>query len=72
VALEKPVRRIAIVGTGVIDSSWAAQYLARCFDVIATDPFRLGVHIVERHGRTEATLERNGMEHESSEVAICE
>jgi 3-hydroxyacyl-CoA dehydrogenase len=37
-ALEKPVRRIAIVGTGVIGASWAALYLARGFDVIATDP----------------------------------
>jgi 3-hydroxyacyl-CoA dehydrogenase len=36
--LNKPVRRIAIVGTGVIGASWAAQYLARGFDVIATDP----------------------------------
>jgi 3-hydroxyacyl-CoA dehydrogenase len=34
----KPIRRIAIVGTGVIGASWAAQYLARGFDVIATDP----------------------------------
>ena len=34
----KPVHRIAIVGTGVIGASWAAQYLARGFDVIATDP----------------------------------
>jgi 3-hydroxyacyl-CoA dehydrogenase len=36
--LNKPVRRIAIVGTGLIGGSWAAQYLARGFDVIATDP----------------------------------
>ncbi len=35
---DKPVRRIAIVGTGVIGASWAAQYLARGFDVVATDP----------------------------------
>src|SRR4029078_1910418 len=34
----KPIKRIAIVGTGVIGASWAAQYLARGFDVIATDP----------------------------------
>ena len=26
---EKPIRRIAVVGTGVIGASWAAQYLAR-------------------------------------------
>jgi len=36
--LKKPIRRVAIVGTGVIGASWAAQYLARGFDVVATDP----------------------------------
>ena len=35
---DKPIRRIAIVGTGVIGASWSAQYLARGFDVVATDP----------------------------------
>ena len=34
----KPSHRIAIVGTGVIGASWAAQYLARGFDVVANDP----------------------------------
>src|SRR3977135_1865996 len=34
-SFNKPVRRVAIVGIG---ASWAAQYLARGFDVIATDP----------------------------------
>jgi 3-hydroxyacyl-CoA dehydrogenase len=37
-SFEKPVHRIAIVGTGVIGASWAAQYLARGFAVVATDP----------------------------------
>ena len=37
-SFNKPIRRIAIVGTGVIGASWAAQYLARGLDVIATDP----------------------------------
>ena len=37
-SFNKPIHRIAIVGTGVIGASWAAQYLARGFDVIATDP----------------------------------
>jgi carnitine 3-dehydrogenase len=37
-SLNQPVRRIAIVGTGVIGASWAAYYLARGFDVVATDP----------------------------------
>jgi 3-hydroxyacyl-CoA dehydrogenase len=35
---DKAIRRIAIVGTGVIGASWAAEFLARGFDVIATDP----------------------------------
>lgn len=34
----KPIQRIAIVGTGVIGASWAAYYLSRGFDVVATDP----------------------------------
>jgi 3-hydroxyacyl-CoA dehydrogenase len=37
-SFNKPVHRVAIVGTGVIGASWAAQYLARGFDVVATDP----------------------------------
>ena len=32
------VGRVAIVGTGVIGASWAAYYLARGIDVVATDP----------------------------------
>jgi 3-hydroxyacyl-CoA dehydrogenase len=35
---DKAIRRIAIVGTGVIGASWAAEFLARGFDVVATDP----------------------------------
>jgi 3-hydroxyacyl-CoA dehydrogenase len=38
--VSKPVRRIAIIGAGAIGSSWAAFYLARGFDVVATDPVR--------------------------------
>jgi len=37
-SLEKPIRRITIVGTGVIGASWAAHYLARGLEVVATDP----------------------------------
>ena len=32
------IRSVAIVGTGLIGASWAAQYLARGLDVVATDP----------------------------------
>src|SRR6516165_756891 len=34
----KPIRRVAIVGAGVIGASWAAQYLAHGLDVVATVP----------------------------------
>ena len=33
----KPIRRIAIIGTGVIGSSWTSLFLARGLDVVATD-----------------------------------
>jgi 3-hydroxyacyl-CoA dehydrogenase len=35
---DKPIRRIAIVGTGVIGASWASLYLAKGLEVVATDP----------------------------------
>jgi 3-hydroxyacyl-CoA dehydrogenase len=33
----KPIRRIAIIGTGVIGASWTALYLAKGLEVVATD-----------------------------------
>ena len=35
--MTRPIRLIAIIGTGVIGASWAAQYLAKGLDVVATD-----------------------------------
>jgi 3-hydroxyacyl-CoA dehydrogenase len=35
--MSKDINRIAIVGTGVIGASWAALFLARGLDVVATD-----------------------------------
>jgi len=32
------IRRVTVVGTGLIGASWAAQYLASGLDVMATDP----------------------------------
>src|SRR5580658_8875554 len=37
-ARNKQIQNVAIVGTGVIGASWAALYLARGLNVIATDP----------------------------------
>jgi 3-hydroxyacyl-CoA dehydrogenase len=33
----KPITQITIIGTGVIGASWAALFLAKGFDVVATD-----------------------------------
>ena len=43
----KPIRRIAIIGTGVIGASWSALYLARGFNVVDHPP---------RKGHLEVTL----------------
>ena len=37
-SLEPSSSRIGVVGTGVIGASWAAYFLAKGFDVAATDP----------------------------------
>src|SRR6202521_6445098 len=37
-AKNNEIRNVAIVGTGVIGASWAAYYLSRGFNVVATDP----------------------------------
>jgi carnitine 3-dehydrogenase len=37
-AARKPIHRVTVVGTGTIGASWATHYLARGFDVVATDP----------------------------------
>lgn len=34
----KNIRKVTVVGTGAIGASWAALYLARGFNVVATDP----------------------------------
>jgi 3-hydroxyacyl-CoA dehydrogenase len=34
---KKPIRRVAIIGTGVIGASWAALFLAKGLEVTATD-----------------------------------
>jgi 3-hydroxyacyl-CoA dehydrogenase len=33
----KPIRRVAIIGTGVIGASWTALFLANGLEVVATD-----------------------------------
>lgn len=36
-SITRPVRRVAVIGTGVIGASWTALFLAKGLDVVATD-----------------------------------
>jgi len=36
--VERAIERVGIVGTGLIGSSWAAFFMARGLEVVATDP----------------------------------
>ena len=35
--MTKPVRKVAVIGTGAIGASWTALFLSRGLDVVATD-----------------------------------
>jgi carnitine 3-dehydrogenase len=56
-----PVKTIAVVGCGVIGSSWAAYFLARGFDVTATDPAGAEDRLRARIDRCWPALERTGL-----------
>jgi len=55
-SFNKSIRRIAIVGTGVIGASWAAHYLARGFDVVATDPAPNAEASLRKYGASQERL----------------
>jgi len=58
----KPIRRIAIIGTGVIGASWTALFLANGLDVVATD-VAPGAEAALKHFVAEAwpALQRRGL-----------
>src|SRR5271170_7222750 len=61
-SLQQPVRRIAIVGTGVIGASWAAYYLSHGFNVTATDPAPNAEASLRKYvDRAWKTLSKNGL-----------
>jgi len=62
VATNADVKNITIVGTGVIGASWAAYYLSRGFNVIATDPAPNAEANLRKYvDEAWTTLSRNGM-----------
>ena len=61
-ATDADVKNIAIVGTGVIGASWAAYYLSRGFNVIATDPAPNAEANLRKYvDEAWTTLSKNGM-----------
>jgi 3-hydroxyacyl-CoA dehydrogenase len=61
-ATNKEIRNVAIVGTGVIGASWAAYYLSRGFNVVATDPAPNAEANLRKYvDAAWTTLSKNGM-----------
>lgn len=61
-ATNSEVKNITIVGTGVIGASWAAYYLSRGFNVIATDPAPNAEANLRKYvNEAWTTLSKNGM-----------
>lgn len=46
--MSSTIKRIAVVGAGIIGASWAAYFLAHGFDVAVTDPAPQGAAFVQR------------------------
>ena len=64
------VRRVAVIGTGVIGAGWAARCLARGLDVVASDPApgaeaRLRAARADRPRPTEAQTPQPGADRRS-------
>jgi 3-hydroxyacyl-CoA dehydrogenase len=68
---DKPIQRVAIFGTGVIGASWAALFLAKGLDVVATD-IAPGAEAALRHFVDAAwpALTRLGLEPRASRARL--
>ncbi len=65
--LADQARRVTVVGTGVIGTSWAAHFLARGFEVVATDPAPgAAARLRESLDRLWPALERLGLAPDAS------
>ena len=53
----KPIRRVAIIGTGVIGASWSALFLAKGLEVVATDPAPNAEEALKRFDRAHKVVE---------------
>jgi len=66
-AVDKKVKKVCVVGAGVIGSGWASRCLAHGLDVIATDPGRGAEDIMRRHvANAWPALEQIGLARDAS------
>ena len=67
----KPISQVAIIGTGVIGASWAAQFLAKGLDVVATDIAPNAEYSLRRFvDAAWPALERLGLAHGASPLRL--
>src|SRR4029450_6239073 len=68
---ERAIERVGVVGTGLIGSSWAAFFLARGLDVIATDPAPgAEARLRENIAGAWPVLDRMGLAHGASPTRV--
>ena len=61
-SMDTEVTRVVIVGTGIINASWAAIFLAHGVDVVVTDPARPAEEALRRYIEAAwATLAKTGV-----------
>ena len=60
--MSSEIKRIAVIGTGVIGASWAALFLAKGLDVTATDPAPNAENVLRKFAEAAwPTLQRLGL-----------
>ena len=68
---ERAIERVGVVGTGLIGSSWAAFFLARGLEVIATDPApEAEARLRETIAAAWPVLERMGLAHGANPTRV--
>jgi 3-hydroxyacyl-CoA dehydrogenase len=69
--VDRPIRQIAIIGTGVIGASWASLFLAKGLQVVATDVAPNAEEALRKFVRTAwPALERLGLSNSASQANL--
>ena len=68
----KSIRRVTIVGTGLIGASWTALYLAKGLEVVATDPAPgAEARLRDFVAKAWPALQRLGLASDASQAHLC-